>query len=160
MIFRIVRGVILGVIISVSYLSCSSNFIKADYTHKKSSPELEGYREYIYDLTEGKLGNPDFSVGFIKERDNLLGECTFVLPFFNKEIDIVGIKWLFLSQKRRILLIAHEYRHCECDHYYHINDKFKDGCPKSYFNEYLPDDECVESHYVEYLSEIKRGCDV
>ena len=163
MIFKIIRGVILGLIISVTYLGCSSNFIKMDYTHKKATPELEKYREYVYKITDGKLGDRDFSIGFIEldlKRHTLLGECTFVLPYFNKEIDIVGIHWLFLTEKRKILLIAHEYRHCECNQYYHNNDKFKDGCPKSYFNEYLPDDECIESHYTEYLSEIKRGCDV
>lgn len=162
LLIKIVRGTILGILLSGVILGCATEAIKLDYNHKKSTPELERYRGYVHELSDGKLGNKDFSIGFIEMPDkqyNLLGRCTLVLKDFNKEIDIVAIHWLFMDQKRRILLTAHEYKHCECNQYYHKNTKLKDGCPSSYFNEYLPDEDCVEAHWDMYLEEISKGCE-
>ena len=162
MTFKIIRGTILGLLLAMVHLGCSTRAIKFQPSHEKLTPELEKYRGYVYNLSEGKLGTNEYSLGFIKtpkDSPKLLGECTFVLGHLNKEIDIVEDKWYFLSHNSKILLIAHEFRHCECNQYYHSEEYFLDGCSKSYMDSYLPDEFCVEDHMEHYIDELRRGCE-
>lgn len=161
--FRVLRGIILGLVLSIIPISCSSGFFRLDYVHKKNSPELERYRKTLYEISKGKLGNPDYSIGFIARsinNPNLAGQCSFVIGKMNKEIDIVKEYWQNVTVAERLLLLAHEYRHCECNYLSHTSDYYLDGCSKSYMDSFTIDTRCIKLHLNDYLNEIRKGCEI
>jgi hypothetical protein len=161
MVIKIIRGTLLGVFLSIVYTSCASDAFKFKPNHTTVNKELDKYRAKIYKMSKGKLGTKNISLGFIKtpkDKQELLGVCTFILPKFQNEIDITVPSWYYLSDRRKLLLVAHEYRHCECDHYYHTDEKLEDGCPQSIMHTYLIEDKCVNRHFGRYVDEIRRGC--
>jgi hypothetical protein len=162
MVIKIIRGVLLGLLLGSIYIGCTSGSIKPEAIHKVPSTELEKYRKIVQEISNNKLGTKDFTIGFIKapkKVPNLLGRCTFILNNFNKEIDIVESAWYDLGYAEKIILIAHEFKHCECNMYYHIKDKYSDDCPKNIMNEHLPIGLCIVTHLNDYMADIRRGCE-
>lgn len=150
---------IMFIILGLSY-SCSNlrGIGRLDSYHDKPTPELEKYRKKVMHLSNGKLGD-DTRIGFIDRIDSsVLGRCILTLKKFDFEIDIVKEFWYDLGQSRRILLIAHELMHCQCD-VFHTKGKLKDGCPRSFMNPYLPDEHCSIVHFDRYVDEMRRGCE-
>lgn len=152
---------LLIIVIVLSY-SCSniSNMGRFKSPHKKTTPELEEYRIKVRELSEGKLGD-DRPVGFISKiagQETVLGRCILTFENLTFEIDIIKDYWYSLSERRRILLMAHEFVHCQCNDL-HTDVEYKtDGCPKSFMNPYLIDEWCARRYYHKYISEMKKGC--
>lgn len=162
MIIKIIRGLVLGTLLGTIYLSCATEVIKYNPTHLVPDSKLELHRKNIYAISNGRLGTGDYTLGFIKapkDIPNLLGVCTFTLSNFSKEIDIVDPAWYGLSNARKMILVAHEFKHCECNYYSHTDEVFSDDCSKSIMGEFLPSEMCVKKHFDVYLAEIRRGCE-
>ncbi len=161
MVIRYIRAGLVGIVLGILYSGCSHGVIKSKPIHTKLTPELEMYRGFVQKVSKGKLGNKKISLGFRGYNDddpNLLGVCTFTLSNLGKEIDIVEEAWHYLTHVEKLLLVAHEFRHCECNELGHSEDYFEDKCSKTIMHKYLPDLKCVKKHMNEYLAEIRRGC--
>ena len=161
MVIRYIRAGLIGIVCGILYSGCSHGVIKSKPIHTKLTPELEKYRGYVQKISKGKLGNKEITIGYRKFNDkdpNLLGVCTFTLENLGKEIDIVEEAWQYLSHNEKLLLVAHEFRHCECNELGHEERYFKDKCSKTIMHKYLPDRGCIKKHMNDYLEEIRRGC--
>lgn len=161
-VIRYIRSGLIGIVLGTMYSGCSHGVLKSTPIHTKLTPELEKYRGYVQKISNDKLGNREISIGFIKRPDkklNLLGVCTFTLDNLGKEIDIVEEAWQNLTHDEKLLLVAHEFRHCECNEFGHKEVYFDDGCSKTIMHEYLSDLKCVKKHMNSYLAEIRRGCE-
>lgn len=161
MAIRYIRAGVIGIVCGILYSGCSHGVIKASPIHKKLTPELEKYRGYVNIISNGSLGNKDITIGYrkySKDDPNLLGVCTFTLENLGKEIDIVEEAWQYLTHNEKLLLVAHEFRHCECNELGHEERYFSDKCSKTIMHKYLPDDRCIKKHIGDYLEEIRRGC--
>ena len=162
-VIRYIRAAMVGTLIGFLYSGCSHGVIKSSPVHKKLTPELEKYRGYVKDISKGKLGNKEISIGFrkySKDDPNLLGVCTFTLENLGKEIDIIKEAWDYLSHDEKLILVAHEFRHCECNEFGHKEEYFSDKCSKTIMHKYLPYGGCIKKHMDNYLEEIGRGCDI
>lgn len=161
MVTKYIRAGIIGIILGLLYSGCSHGVLKSTPTHNKLTPELEKYRGFVNIISNGGLGNRDITLGFRKydsKNSGLLGVCTFTLLTLGKEIDIVEEAWQYLSHNEKLLLVAHEFRHCECNEFGHKEVYFSDGCSKTIMHKYLQDSKCIEKHIGDYLEEIRRGC--
>lgn len=154
-----IRTMFWTVISIYSFTSCSSVLVKVE-----PSDELDLYRKHLVEFTDGKLGTSNTVLGFNagKKPSNIMGSCRgFNFNYFGPSIDINKDKWYDLSILRAFILIAHEYRHCECrgDVANHIEGTFSDGCESHYMNSYLVSQQCAERHKKVYLEQIKKGCE-
>ena len=141
--------------------ACSHSVIRYKRKHTEVHQELDAYRNYINLLSNGKIGKKSTSIGMVEyepKNPNLLGRCLFTTNPLGKEIDIVKDQWYYLSDERKLILVAHEFIHCDCTRFGHEEKYFKDGCPTTIMDAYLPDEKCVEDHFYEYMSQIQKGC--
>lgn len=91
-------------------------------------PFLERYVLKVRELSEGCLGNIKYA-GFKEfEKDTILGQANWVLPYFEPQINISLDHWLKLKDIQRILLVAHELYHAEKPYIGHIGGKDEYGC--------------------------------
>ena len=122
------------------------------------SPELEDYRYKILKMSDGKLGHTLIPLNFIKPEKlkdgDLLGRCT--KAGFIKWVDIVETKWYTLTERKKLILLAHEFKHCQC-YATHVEEKIGD-CPKSLMNSSMISNKCAIDNWSRYEKEIRRGC--
>lgn len=128
-------------------------------------PELEEYRVKIQKISKNRLGNNDIRMNFrgpapLGKNTVLIGRCVFNLATLNYEVDIVDSTWYIKNEKRRLMLVAHEFIHCQCTFYFHEDSKLKDGCPSSIMSSLEPSYRCVEKHWSIYKNQIKNGCNL
>ena len=149
---------------------CASPIIKFKGNHKNIDPKIEPYVKYIYELSHGKLDGTNMSMGFVLQNKlnkdyfagegrNILGVCTLKWGGIKHELDFSKEAWMNLSVRRKLLLVAHEIRHCYCYEYRHKSTLLKNGCPYSYMYPSLMGNNCIIKNYNHYINEIKRGCD-
>ena len=86
--------------------------------------------------------------------------CTFVLRKLTHEIDISQKHWYTLTDKQKLLLVAHELYHCKCVKPGHISGEFSDGCPSTYMDSAIPNYFCAEGRWKDYKKQIAKGCNL
>lgn len=96
----------------------------------------------------------------------IIGECHFGLAL--REIDIDKTWWKYATPTSRFTLIFHELAHCYCGriHDYgpgkeYVDEwegRLEDGCPQSIMYPKIISDECMESHYEDYIIEAFDRC--
>lgn len=161
MIYRI----IIYIIIFIASLSCSTGFIRFKDSVEPSE-ELEKYRHYLVKLSNNELGNSrKILLGFFKnnpepdsEGNYVIGTCSFTLESFCGQIEINSLYWSQATFVQRILLLAHEYYHCQCMSLGHNNKILDDGCPSTYMSPKASSFECLNRHKLRYLKQLKKGC--
>ena len=143
--------------ITMAFISCCTR----GYASKNSEQELREMANYIYDYSDGKMGNPLIPITFLDlseeeadQGEEVVGQCRLG---WNTEIVISKKYWDNVNTMSRMLLIAHELAHCECD-LDHLDDEYKDGCPKHYLNSTTINYYCRNKYKEEYLKQIAQGC--
>jgi len=159
------KSVIIGIILGVLLVACASNNIRITRHHKKIPKEIEKSRKMLYDITEGSLGDRKISIGFMRFSEykkygssTVIGTCNLVLSEASSEIDIRKDYWYSFSLKEQILLLGHEYFHCQCPFFGHINGVLEDRCPADFMNSSIPDSICINRHWDIYEKQLKEGC--
>ena len=156
--------IILGIPFSI--VSCAMEVTKLG-GHIKTSNELEHTRGLLKDLSNGKLGADRVSIQFSRElpeyvRDAdvffVMGRCNFSWSNMQFEVDINETRWYYQSLRRKLLLLAHEFGHCQCVNFTHTDKKLKDGCTSHYMNGQLPQNDCIDKHWNRYVKQMKEGC--
>jgi hypothetical protein len=166
--FRITRAAVIGIVAGVFVNGCTHQFIRADFHHKQSDPELSEMVDTINTFTEGRMSMNTYKnrIGFKNHdqmhhsKDNTVaGTCNYVLPA-SYEIDINRETWNRASYLSRFLLVAHEMYHCVCKNIMHDDREDFFGCPESYFNPSMPPVACLQLNYERYLKQVEKGCEL
>lgn len=163
MLYRIFRGIVLGFFGGVLLTAIFMYFdgaLRITEKHKESDVRIKPYVDKIRSLSTGFM-KFDINVGFgisNKKASTVIGTCTLSLIPLKYEIDINPLYWKIATEREKLLLIAHEMRHCLCKEFIHNNEKLSDGCYKSYMSKYTANKQCIKKHYKKYLSEISKGC--
>ena len=123
------------------------------------SKELEDYRTKLLEMSGDKLGTYMIPLNFIepekyKDGTELVGRCRIGLF---KSVDIVEAKWYSLIERRKLLLLAHEFKHCQC--FEKHTDDMIGKCPKSLMHTYTMSNDCAIINWNRYKKEIERGCE-
>ena len=149
--------IILGIPFSI--VSCALEVTKLD-GHTKTSNELK-------DISNGKLGADRVSIQFSRELPEhrkgadvffVMGRCNFSWSNMKFEVDINEVRWYYQPLRRKLMLLAHEFGHCQCVNFTHTDKKLKDGCASHYMNGTLPQDSCIDKHWNRYVNQMKEGC--
>jgi hypothetical protein len=163
--WRFIKACLIGTTLGLIVGACSTDFIRIDKKHKTRNASLEQIREMLYDITNKKLGDPSISLGFMKKEDYekfypdiVVGTCNYALASQVPEIDIRKDYWQWYNTRQKLILLAHEYFHCQCPFFGHIEGDMKDGCPKDFMNPMLPGRVCIRKHWQHYEKQIKEGC--
>ena len=166
--FRVVRAAIIGIVLGATLNGCTHQFIRIDFHHEKSDPELVEMVDTINRFTEGRMHmNTEVNrIGFkendqMKESDDkiIAGTCNYVLPA-SYEIDINRDTWKKSSYLSKLLLVAHEMYHCVCKNLIHNDSEDLIGCPQSYFHPSMPPVVCLQHNYERYLKQVEQGCEL
>ena len=121
--------------------------------HEKIDHDLEFYVDMVYELTDGTLGGKIERMGFDKELDNkILGTCYHLTD----EISIHPENWKSLSEKERILLVAHEIAHCECKQEHVESKSEKSWCPEHFMAPTAGGAYCSRIHFDKYIKQMKK----
>ena len=161
--YRLFRALTIGLLggfllmVVIAYLDGAWRFNRK---HVRTHPEIKPYMDRVYKISGGKISNKIKAGLYIspKKNKNVIGSCTLSIFPLEYEIDISPLYWAVANDKERLLLIAHEMRHCVCKEFVHYDDKFQDGCHKSYMSAVTESDKCVNDHFDDYLTEISKGC--
>jgi len=163
------RNVVLyTVVLSIPFfaISCAMEVTKLK-GHNKTSNELEHTRGLLKELSDGKLGADRVSIAFSKELPEyvkgsdvffVMGRCNFSWSNMQFEVDINKTRWYYQPLRRKLMLLAHEFGHCQCVNFTHTDKKLKDGCASHYMNGQLPQDNCIDKHWNRYVKQMKEGC--
>jgi hypothetical protein len=125
--------------------------------------ELKYYVDYVKQLSS------DFSevdsVTFYYEKPKnksdkyFIGFCSFNFNNWANYVKINRYWWDKASDRERIILMAHELKHCSCkDNWKHIDYKNESDCGANYMSSFLPNPFCIRLHYNDYIKQIRRGC--
>lgn len=134
--------------------------IRYDFHHKVPDKEIESYRQYLLNLSDGALGNTKVPIGFrnFPEDSRIAGTCNISLKNMQYEIDINPKLWDYMIGWEKIFLLAHEFIHtCPSNH----NDDTMsetNSCPKYLNSTYLIPVNCLLEHLGYYTSLLKKGC--
>lgn len=144
-----------------STMGCSTFLSYAEYK-PGIDQGLEDYVEYIQSL------NHDFakvdSVTFYYKAPEVnktftVGFCSYSLIHWKNYVKINRYWWNTASDRERILLIAHELKHCSCpSNWTHINRESQSGCRTNYMSSHIASPFCISLYYRDYIEQIKRGC--
>jgi hypothetical protein len=156
--------IILGIPFSI--VSCAMEVTKLG-GHTKTSSDLEYTRELLKDLSKGALGDDRVSIEFRKDLPEyikgtdvffVMGRCNFSWSNMRFEVDINENRWYYQSSKRKLMLLAHEFGHCQCVNFTHTDKLMKDGCASHFMNGQLPQVMCINKHWNRYVKQMKEGC--
>lgn len=127
-----------------------------------TSDTLEHYRKELYKKSKGNLGREYTKLGFYEGnpvgRPNTVGFCTFSL---SQVSFIIGIKrsfWQWAPHRERLLVLAHEYGHCDCKMFWHTEKFLKDGCPAHFMYKQVPETRCLDRHWEMYERQFATPC--
>jgi hypothetical protein len=150
-------------LITFVYVSCSTLKQKVDGI----DPELEDPLAMVYLVSNGTLSRTIKHVGFFKEETEeedgykVIGTCSWFTNWDNialiPQIQLHRETWGRYTNTQKIILLAHELYHCECDGD-HKDEYFEDGCQAHYMHSYMPSKSCINDHWEEYSKQIKKGC--
>lgn len=143
-------------------MSCSTVVRYMEYK-EVIEPDILPYVEYVNSLTN------DFksvkSVTFYyqepqpKKEAFTIGYCSYNTLHWLHYVKINKYFWQVATQEEKILLIAHELKHCSCQsNWKHINSKDSENCALNYMESMLPSSYCISKHFRTYLEQIRRGC--
>lgn len=93
---------------------------------------------------------------YFVDNDNLeIGRCNPIMRTITIDINY----WKKSTYKEKILLLAHEYYHCNCLKSHNDSIDNTVGCYNSYMSSYSQSKWCVDLKFEKYLKQIKQGCD-
>lgn len=148
-------------------LSCSS-IRKYIYSSNKGIHEdLKFYVDKVNELNNGAFSKVE-DISFYDEAPSkqdgsyTIGYCAFNFATFKPFVKINNHWWRNQSEKSRILLMAHELRHCSCKgkkmmHIDGVEGAF--GCPSHYMHFQMASKLCIMFNYNKYVEQIKKGCE-
>ena len=155
--FTYIRAALIGLIFGM-LLNCST--IKNLKTGP-SEPKLVEYREELSRISGGNLGDGHVNLYFTDETregskpDTVVAATCYNYGFY-KYIDVNKKVWYTFTEELKLLLLAHEYIHCEMDYMDHIEGVLPDNCPSSIMNPTMPDFVCYNNHREYYIDQIKN----
>jgi hypothetical protein len=146
-----------------STMSCSTFLSYAEYK-QGIDKELEYYVDYVKQLSSdfSKVDSVTFYYHAPKDlnKSYTVGFCSFSLTHWKNYIKINTFWWNKASDRERVILIAHELKHCSCiGNWMHINREDKSLCRVNYMSSSIPNSFCIGLYYSDYIEQIKRGCD-
>lgn len=112
--------------------------------------DIEPYVEDVYKISEGNLDGKSLDYNFYFLDNQELGFCFEALG----RVGINRKYWYKLSEKDKILLIAHEIAHCvkSADHV----DTKEGICYTNFMSSYSTTDECTNKYYEQYVEQMKE----
>lgn len=149
--------------------------------YSEVDPEVKPYvNQYLSLAKDSKITfTHKVNVGFtdinkIRQGFKTIGKCNYAW----REIDLDRDSWNQVTEMTKLTLIFHELSHCYCDRGHDYGDGksygtsedrktgntkeegfFSDECPISLMFPTIVSDECMVSHYSEYISEMFLQCD-
>jgi hypothetical protein len=178
--------VFITILVALNMPSCAALKVKTRPAYKDVDPRAQSYVNEYMDLS--KQNHLEFkhkvTLGFkhIKQGDTI-GLCTWGGYF--REIDLDIDYWNNASKIGRLALVYHELTHCYCgrEHDYGKGKKYPekaveraraaidwfltggpkpgywdDGCPTSIMHPVIVEDNCMKTHYNEYVTEMFDRC--
>ena len=127
----------------------------------QSSKELEDYRTKLQKVSNGNLGDPSIKLYYTEEeKESKVPGNSVLATCYNyglhKYIDVHKDLWYNLSEPLKIVMMAHEFIHCEKNSMGHSSGIMPDNCSSSIMNPTLIDLDCYSRHKNLYLDEIKN----
>lgn len=166
--------------------SCSQNKVKLAPEYTGVDPEAKTMvDEYLWLSAQYNITFYNkVTVGFKTiGRGNVVGLCTYGGLF--REIDLDTTYWNNSTYGEKVAMFFHELTHCYCGrgHTYGKGEKYpetesgrilrallwkveggprpgyyEDGCPTSIMHPVVVDDDCIRTHYPEYMEEMFKDC--
>jgi len=180
------RRSFLGIIaILLVSLSCGQPGLHPEY--KDVDPRASKYvEEYLWLSNYNHIHfDKKVTLGFKKiDQGDTIGLC--INGGFFREVDIDQDFWSHATERSKYTLVFHELTHCYCGRAHDYGEGamypekeadritqavqwtlnggprpgyWDDGCPVSLMYPVLVDDDCVATHYSEYVSEMFNRCD-
>ncbi|MCG3175379.1 MAG: hypothetical protein MOGMAGMI_00308 [Candidatus Omnitrophica bacterium] len=116
---------------------------------------LERYRSEISTLSSGDLGKETTLIEFKGLSGGVLGECNGLA----QTIYINSKYWDSLDEREKLILIAHEFYHCNCFKFKHEDVvSSSEGCPESYMSANAGTRYCTFLYFQQYTNQIAQGC--
>lgn len=127
-----------------------------------SAETVEHYRKKLKKMSKGELGGDHVRIGFFdkfKKKPNTIGFCTFDVQQFSFVIGLKKSYWNKSNPRQRLLLLAHEFGHCDCLKWGHTKTLRQDGCPKHFMYPEMPHKYCINRYWEDYARQITEPCD-
>jgi hypothetical protein len=140
--------------------SCGIYKVKRKHVH--THPDIEIVRKRLVKMSDGAFGQPDIPTGFVEkfDKESVIGSCDIIVEDgFTPEIDIKRSTWYRYPEDLRLVLLAHEYGHCQCNFFKHFDGVDKWNCPKHFMHSSLGSYWCVIKNFKKYIDQIKQGCE-
>jgi hypothetical protein len=159
---KIIRTSMLSILLIFGglLLFAPNDAVRYDFHHKAPNEEIESYRKYLLNLSDGALGNTEVPIGFrdFPKDSTIAGTCNISLKNMQYEIDINPKMWDYMIGWEKIFLLAHEFIHtCPDDHNTTMMEK-SPSCPKYLNHKYLIPVNCLLEHLEYYTGLLKKGC--
>jgi hypothetical protein len=166
LISKVIRAALIGITIGLIVNACTTEAIRFSHHHDYNDEELIHYVDLVKLVSKdlmlpetGRIGFKNNITHILELERGILGTCNFVIPSMEIDIDIDKNLWKMLTYYEKLLLVAHELRHCVCVDIGHPKtETFDDGCPKHYMNAYSPGIYCSREHFNHYIQQIAKGC--
>lgn len=162
MIKRLKISLIIILIGITTTMSCST-YDSYVYYKEGIDTDLQKYVDYVNQLTSdfSKLDSITFYNRAPKNiKDNYtIGYCSYSFIHWKPYVKINKHWWKDATDRERILLIAHEMKHCSCmNNWTHINSEDDIKCRVNYMSSSIPNSFCINLYYSQYIAQIRRGC--
>jgi len=117
----------------------------------ESSVVLENYVKKIERLSKGNIKSK-VQINFADLKYPVIGTC---YDRAIKYIEIDKAAFDYFTEKKRLLIIAHELGHCACG-LDHINGYGTNGCPAHFMHEAAGDYSCIRRNWNRYVKQMKE----
>lgn len=164
---RIVSYIVLVLSIIFATVSCSS-IRKYVFSFNEGIDEsIQTYVDKVNAMNNGAFSKVD-DISFYNESPSkadgnyTIGYCAFNFTTFKPFVKINTHWWNNANDKERILLTAHELRHCACKGKKMMHIDGTEGtfsCPKHYMHFQMANRLCIMFNYNKYVDQIKKGCE-
>lgn len=113
--------------------------------------ELTHYVNEVYRLSGENLDGRNLNYRFIRNQGAVLGSCNLALG----AVEIGRDSWDYMTERERIILIAHEVTHC-VKYMDHIILDFSNGCRGHYMDEYMTSKHCIYRDFYKYVKQMRE----
>lgn len=117
----------------------------------ESNPVLEAYVKKVERLSKGNIKS-NIQINFADLNTPVIGTC-YQTAIRYIEIDKEAFD--VFTEKKRLLVIAHELAHCQCN-YDHIEILDSNSCPYHFMYPATPSFECLYKNWNRYVRQMKE----
>ena len=139
----------IAILLHIALTGCGATY-SDDLNGVYMDAEFEPYFHEF--LREGHLANVDRIGIFFGETP--AGKTAQCYPIGSPTIVVSRAIFENMTEAKRKALIFHELGHCVLGRLFHNDSKFDDGCPASFMYYVPPSDNCLRTHWEEYVREL------